>query len=152
MTLLTPNKLLSPKMKTALGCVSKKPAMRQGKMIMIRDMPLCNHDLYHLEVAQLGRIWIGKHLVSGVHGINSPMLHDSPIVAEYDGILDEVRVAFHEFMLRTSIYNTFKLLAWMLWLLLYGVNPIAVFWQHYVSLKDFTIENSQNKMSINNLD
>lgn len=152
MMLLTPNKLpVSWKIKTALGCVSKKLVMSQGKTIMIGDTPLCNHDLYHLEVAQLKRIQIGKHLVSGVHGINSPVLHQSPIEAEYDGILDEVRVAFHEFMLRTSIYNSFKLLAWMFWLLFRGINPIMVFWRHYISLKHFFIKSSHNRINIDDL-
>lgn len=151
MSLLTPNKLFPQRIKTALGCISKKPVIHQGQTIMIRDEPLCNHDLYHLEVAQLERIQIGKHLVSGVHGIDSPIMHDSPIIAEYDGILDEVRVAFHEFMLRTSIYSTFKLIAWMFWLLFRGISPIGVFWQHYVSLKNFVIENTRNQININNL-
>ena len=144
MSLLTPNKLFPQRIKNALGCISKKPVIYQGEMIMIRNKPLCNHDLYHLEVAQLERIQIGKHLVSGVHGINAPILHDSPIIVEYDGILDEVRVAFHEFMLRTSIYNTFKLISWMFWLLFHGINPTKIFWQHYVSLKKFAIENNAN--------
>ena len=103
--LCTPQKLPIPwNVKTALGCISKKTVIRKGKIVKVRDTPLCYHDLYHLQVATLDRIRIGKHQVSGINGINSPVLHEFPIVEEYDGILDEVRVAFHEFITKTSFY------------------------------------------------
>ena len=88
-------------------------------------------------MAKLERIQIGKHQVSGIHGINSNILHDSPIVEEYDGIFDEIRVAFHEFIVITSIYNTFKAIAWVIWLILRGINPAAVIWRHYKSIKAY---------------
>ena len=134
--LLRPNQLpISWKLKTALGCISKKPVINQGKTVKIKDVPLCHHDLYHLEVSQLKRIQIGKYQVSGIHGINSPVLHDTPIAEEYDGILDEVRVAFHEFLVSTSMYNTVKVLAWTGWLIFNRMNPVAIMWRHYDSLK-----------------
>ncbi|MBE9047176.1 hypothetical protein IQ255_22715 [Pleurocapsales cyanobacterium LEGE 10410] len=140
--LFTPNKLPIPwKLKIALGCISKEPVMYQGRLVMVRNTPLCYHDLHHLEVAKLERIRIGKHLVSGIHGINAPELHEFPIVAEYDGILDEVRVAFHEFLVKTSVYNTFKAFLWINWLLFKGINPIAVMWRHHKSLQRF-LDNS----------
>ena len=133
---LTPSKLPIPwKLKIALGCISKKLITNENEIVEVRGMPLCQHDLYHLEVAQLERIQIGKHFVSGIHGINAPILHESPIVEEYDGILDEVRVAFHEFIIKTSIYNTVKVMLWMCWLMFCGINPVAVFLRHYISLK-----------------
>ena len=136
--LLTPNRLPIPwKFKTLLGCISKEPVVCRGKLLKVKNTPLCHHDFYHLEVAKLERIRIGKHLVSGIHGINAPELHKFPIVEEYDGILDEVRVAFHEFLLKTSVYNTVKAFFWIGWLLFQGINPIAVIWRHYNSLKSF---------------
>ena len=136
--LLTPNKLLrSWKLKTALGCISKKLVFDEDRVVTIGEIPLCQHDLYHLEVAQLERIQIGKYLVSGIHGINSSIFHELPIIEEYDGIFDEVRVAFHELMVKTSVYNTVKAIAWMGWLIFCGINPVAVIYRHYVSLKRF---------------
>ena len=135
MLLLTPDKLpISEKLKIALGCISTKLVTNRNEIVKVRSLPLCQHDLYHLEVAQLERIQIGKYLVSGIHGINSPILHETPIIEEYDGILDEVRVAFHEFIVKTSIYNTVKIIVWMGWLILCRINPVAVFIRHYISL------------------
>ena len=149
----TPNKLpISWKVKTLLGCISKKTATHQGKIVKIRDITLCHHDLYHLEVAQLERIRIGKYLVSGIHGINSSVFHELSIVVEYDGILDEVRVAFHEFIMKTSFYNTLKAIAWMGWLAINGINPIVVVWQHYMSLKRFSIKDLQYNINKDSLD
>lgn len=148
----TPNKLLTSwKLKTALGCISKKSVLNEDRVVLIREIPLCQHDLYHLEVAQLERIKIGKYLVSGIHGINSPIFHELPIIEEYDGVLDEVRVAFHEFMVKTSVYNTGKAIAWMGWLLFCGINPVAVIYRHYVSLKRFLDVNSSINLILNNL-
>ena len=48
MTLLTPNKLLPWKIKTALGFISKKPVMRRGEVIKIADSPLCDRDLFQI--------------------------------------------------------------------------------------------------------
>lgn len=104
-------------------------------MIKVRDCWLEYHDLYHLEVACLERIQIGKHKVSGIHGLNIPLFHDSPIVAEYGGLLDEVRVAFHEWLTRPSIFNTIKAISWMVWLVLRGINPIAVLIRHIKVMK-----------------
>ena len=150
--LFTPNKLLrSWKLKTALGCISKKLVVKEDRVVLIRQMPLCQHDLYHLEVAQLERIKIGKYLVSGIHGINSPIFHELPIIEEYEGILDEVRVAFHEFMVKTSVYNTVKAIAWMGWLIFCGINPVAVIYRHHVSLKRFLDVNSSINIILNDL-
>ena len=118
-----------------LGCVSSEPVKLGNYMIKVRDCPLEYHDLYHLEVACLERILIGEHKVSGIHGLNLPMFHDSPIVVEYGGLLDEVRVAFHEWLTRPSIFNTIKAISWMVWLVSRGINPIAVLIRHIKVLK-----------------
>ena len=134
----SPNRWCIPwSLKTALGCISKKVVTDNGEIVTIRGIPLDYHDFYHLEVARLARIKIGKHQVSGIHGINSPVLHESHIIEEYDGIFDEVRVAFHEFMMRTSVYNTFKATAWFGWLIFKGINPVAVIYRHYKTLKTY---------------
>ena len=118
-----------------LGCVSSEPVKLGNYIIKVRDCPLEYHDLYHLEVACLERILIGEHKVSGIHGLNLPMFHDSPIVVEYGGLLDEVRVAFHEWLTRPSIFNTIKAISWMVWLVSQGINPIAVLIRHIKVLK-----------------
>lgn len=149
--LFTPNKLLiSWKLKTALGCISKKLVFNEDGVVLIREIPLTQHDLYHLEVAQLERIQIGKYLVSGIHGIDSPIFHELPIIEEYDGIFDEVRVAFHEWMVKTSVYNTVKAIVWIVWLLFCGINPAAVIYRHHVSLKRFLEVNFLNSINYDN--
>lgn len=118
-----------------LGCISSERVRIGNYMIKVRGHWLDYHDLYHLEVACLARIQIGKDKVSGIHGLNVPMFHDSPIVEEYSGLLDEVRVAFHEWLTRPSIFNTLKAISWMVWLVLQGINPIAVLIRHLKVLK-----------------
>ena len=115
-------------------------------MIKVRGCWLEYHDLYHLEVACLERIQIGKYMVSGIHGLNIPMFHESPIVEEYGGLLDEVRVAFHEWLTRPSIFNTIKAISWMGWLVSRGINPIAVLIRHIKVLKgrEYTLLLAQN--------
>ena len=102
-----------------------------------RNKELIYHDLYHLEIAKLERIQIGKHQVSGIHGINIRLFHDSPITAEYNGILDEIRVAYHECLTRPSLFRILKLASWMVWLMTQGINSFAVLIRHQRSLKTF---------------
>ncbi|MFM2061553.1 MAG: hypothetical protein RLZZ507_1223 [Cyanobacteriota bacterium] len=116
--------------KKMLGCISKDRVKIGDNFIQIHDDWLCYHDLYHLEVSCLPRIKMGKHQVSGIHGINSPMFHDKYIIKEYDPLLDEARVAFHEWLTRTSFFNTLKLIAWSIWLIAQGINPIGVLFRH----------------------
>lgn len=116
--------------KKLLGCISKDPVNFGDSQIYLYDDWLCYHDLYHLEVSCLERIQMGKYQVSGIHGINSPVFHDSPIVEEYDALLDEARVAFHEWLTRTSFFNTLKLIGWFFWLIAQGINPIQVLISH----------------------
>ncbi|MBW4668525.1 MAG: hypothetical protein KME60_14130 [Cyanomargarita calcarea GSE-NOS-MK-12-04C] len=96
------------------------------KYLKIRGYFITYHDLHHLEASCLDRVQIGRHMVSGIHGINSDMFHDSPIVEEYDGILDEIRVVFHQWISRPSLFTTLKGIFWMFWIILYGLNSIAI--------------------------
>lgn len=104
--------------------------------IKIRGYFITHHNLHHLEASYLDRVQIGRHMVSGIHGINSDMFHDSPIVEEYDGLLDEVRVVFHEWTSRPSVFSTSKGIFWMFWLVLFRINSIAVLFQHIRVIKD----------------
>ncbi|MBF2067345.1 MAG: hypothetical protein IGS39_23445 [Calothrix sp. C42_A2020_038] len=104
--------------------------------IKIRGYLITYHDLHHLEASYLDRVLIGRHMVSGIHGIDSDMFHDSPIVEEYDGLLDEVRVVFHEWVSRPSLFTTIKGLFWMFWLTLFGINSIAVLFRHMKVMKN----------------
>jgi hypothetical protein len=131
-TLIPPSEIeIGFSLKRALGWNSKDPVKVADRVVMVRDNIISYHDLYHLEVSCLPRILMGKHQVSGIHGINSPILHDHPIVEEYNSLLDEARISFHEFLTRTSIFTIFKLVGWMLWLIFQGINPASVFIRHF---------------------
>jgi hypothetical protein len=134
--LIPPSKVLKRiPIREALGCISKKIVKEGDKPVEVRGFLLCYHDLYHLEISCMERIQIGRYKVSGIHGINSPMFHDCPIVVEYNGLLDEARVAFHEWLTRRSTFNTIKVLCWMGWLTSQGINPIAVLNRHIRVIK-----------------
>ena len=111
-----------------------KVITQEGSIATVRGYPLRNHDLYHIEISQLERIKIGKHFVSGIHGINAPIFHNVPIVEEYESFLDEARVAFHEWLTRTSLINTLKAFLWTIWLIFNGINSFAVICRHYKTL------------------
>lgn len=113
-----------------LGSRSVEPVKVGLFFVKIRGYLLSYHDLYHLEVSCLERILMGKHMVSGIHGINSLVLHKDVIVEEYDALLDEARVALHEWLTHTSIFNTIKAIFWILWLITKRINPIAVIIRH----------------------
>lgn len=110
------------------------PAIINNSPVIVRGHHVCNHDLYHLEISHLERIKIGKHMVSGIHGINSHIFHDAPINEEYESFLDEARVAFHEWLTRTSLINSFKAFLWTIWLIFNGINAFAVIYRHYKTL------------------
>ena len=120
--------------KKILGYTARDQAIINDLPVSTRSYSLCNHDLYHIEVSKLKRIQIGKHMVSGIHGINAPIFHDLPINEEYESFLDEARVAFHEWLTRTSLINTIKAFIWTIWLALNGINSLAVVYRHYKTL------------------
>ena len=121
--------------KNPVGYVARDPAMINNCPIIVRGYHICTHDLYHLEVSRLERIQMGKHMVSGIHGINCPIFHDSPITEEYDSFLDEARVAFHEWLTRTSLVNTFKAFLWINWLIFNGLNSFRILYRHYKTIR-----------------
>lgn len=123
-----------------LGCTSKEPVKVGYFFVKVRGYLLDYHDLYHLEVSFLERIQIGKDMVSGIHGINSPVLHEFPITEEYNGIFDEVRVAMHECLTRPSIFSLFKAIFWFFWLITQGINPITVIVRHIKSMQCYQPE------------
>lgn len=136
---------MSRNLKETLGRNCGEPVRIAGYPLKIRGEFLTYHNLYHLEMSRLERILIGKDLVSGIHGFNSHMFHDNPIEIEYDGVLDEARLAVHEWMTRPSFYNTFKVINWSIWLICQGINPIAVIFRHGRSLWRFK-QNSQQSL------
>jgi hypothetical protein len=117
-----------------LGSVSLEPARVGSLFIRWQDEWVSQHDLYHFEISWLPRIQMGHAQVSGIHGFCSPMFHPQPIVPEYEGSLDEGRVAIHEWLTRPSFYNTAKLGLWIIWFLSNGINPVAVMIRHINSL------------------
>ncbi len=123
------------KLKQELGSISLIPIKIGKRGVKVRNVWIHYHDLYHLEVAQLDRIQMGNHWVSGVNGINGRVFHDAPIVEEYDSFLDEARIAIHESLTRPSAFSQLKLLCWIGLLLIQGINPLAVIMRHIQSLK-----------------
>ena len=119
-----------------MGSISLIHIKIAGKNIKVRDFDIQYHDLYHLEVAQLERIRMGKYLVSGIHGINTAVFHRYEIIEEYDGFFDEARIAIHEVLTRTTPFSILKALCWMIWLMLQGINPLDVLVRHITSMKN----------------
>ncbi|KAM3096668.1 hypothetical protein ACKFKG_10465 [Phormidesmis sp. 146-35] len=120
-----------------LGCVSSEEVKLVDRPLMLRGEALSYHNLYHFEVSCLDRIVISNQRVSGIHGFYASMFCDAPIEAEYAGVLDEARVAVHEWLTRPAFYNTLKLINWSIWLVWHGINPIAVILRHAESLGRF---------------
>lgn len=133
--------------KKVIGYTARDRVIRNNLIVMVRGYPLCNHDLYHLEISQLERIKIGKYMVSGIHGINSPVFHNSPITEEYDSFLDEARVAFHEWLTRTSLINTLKAFLWINWLIFNRINAFAVIVRHYKTLSQSKIHKKDKNIA-----
>lgn len=135
------NTFRRPKMSSALrrrmGRNCADPVKIAGYPLKLRGEFVSYHNLYHFEISQLERILIGKAMVSGIHGFYSHMFHDSPIEGEYEGVLDEARLAVHEWMTRPSFYNTLKLINWIFWFISRGINPFAVIFRHARSLWRF---------------
>ncbi|RAM53138.1 MAG: hypothetical protein C6Y22_02240 [Hapalosiphonaceae cyanobacterium JJU2] len=122
-------------LKKSLGYISLIPITIAGENIKVRGIGIDYHDLYHLEVAQLDRIQMGKNWVSGIHGINAGVFHDFPIVEEYNAYLDEARIAIHEGLTRPTAFSVLKTFCWLILLSLHGINSLAVFIRHFQSLK-----------------
>ncbi|NMF65350.1 hypothetical protein [Brasilonema octagenarum] len=120
--------------KKTLGSISLVPIKIANEPLKVRGVCINYHDLYHLEVAQLQRIQMGKNWVSGIDGINITVFHDSPIVEEYEGFLDEARIAIHEGLTRPTAFSQLKALCWMILLILKGINPLAVLIRHIKSM------------------
>jgi hypothetical protein len=123
------------KLKKQYGCISLIPITIRNEHIRIRNVCIHYHDLCHFEVAQLERIQMGKYMVSGIHGLKAKVFHDLPNIQEYDGFLDEARIAIHEWLTRPTIFSCIKVLCWMGLLILYGINPLSVTIRHIRSIE-----------------
>ena len=134
---------MSRTLRELMGRDCGRPVRIAGYPLKLRGEFLTYHNLYHFEMSRLERILIGKDMVSGIHGFYSQMFHDTPIEIEYDGVLDEARLAVHEWMTRTSFYNTFKLVNWSIWFVSQGINPFAVIFRHAKSLWRFKKTSNQ---------
>ncbi|MGD1921617.1 MAG: hypothetical protein ACFCAD_23625 [Pleurocapsa sp.] len=135
--------------KRLLGCLSYDIVIRDDEPLQIEDYVYNYHNLFHYEISNLDRINMGKDRVSGIHGFYSPMFHDRNFEPEYNGMLDEARVAIHEWITRTSIFSTFKALNRIIWIASIRVNPMLVIVDHTKSIKEyngdklFDLENNQ---------
>ena len=131
---------LSHAWKKKLGCISTTPVVIAGRPVIIKGEWIHHHNLYHHEIGYLDRILMGTDWVSGIHGFYSSMYHDVEIQAEYNGFLDEARVAVHESLICPSIYTFIKLLWWSLWFIRQSMNPIAIVYRHWKSLQSYDVE------------
>jgi len=122
-------------LKKTLGCISLIPIKIGNEHIQVKGVCIHYHDLYHFEVAQLERIQMGKHMVSGVDGLKVSLFHNSLKPQEYDGFLDEARIAIHEVLTRPTAFSNIKAFCWMTLLALQGINPLAVLIRHIKSMK-----------------
>jgi hypothetical protein len=130
-------------LKRCLGYWSTSPVYVDGQALKLNGHVFEHHDLLHYEVSLLSPILLGSAMVSGIHGICLPFFPNRPPVSEYDGLLDELRVALHEWLTMPSIYNTFKLFNWFIWMLQNSINPFAALWRHYLSLRQFGLNTRQ---------
>lgn len=87
------------------GYISTLPVKIAGDLLIFDGRVFEHHDLLHYEISLLDRITIGEDWVSGIHGICLPIFPDGPTVPEYDGLLDEARVAMHEWLTQPTLYQ-----------------------------------------------
>ena len=120
------------------GYISTLPVKIAGDLLIFDGHVFEHHDLLHYEISLLDRITIGEDWVSGIHGICLPIFPDGPTVPEYDGLLDEGRVAMHEWLTQPTLYNTCKLLNWFIWFPQQRVNPFAVLYRHFLSIQRYS--------------
>jgi hypothetical protein len=120
------------------GYTSTFPVQLSGEYLILNGYLFTYHDLLHYEISLLDRIEIGTDYVSGIHGICLPIFPGGPTVSEYDGLLDEARVAMHEWLTQRTIYNSFKLCNWFVWLIRQRINPFAVLYRQYLSIQCYS--------------
>ena len=87
------------------GYISTLPVKIAGDLLIFDGRVFEHHDLLHYEISLLDRITIGEDWVSGIHGICLPIFPDGPTVPEYGGLLDEARVAMHEWLTQPTLYQ-----------------------------------------------
>ena len=93
------------------------------------------HDGCHMELAQLPRIQILGENVSGIHGICIPEFGRENEIAEYDGNLDERRLALYQAMKTPAMWSIAKAVYACGALTLRGSNPLLVAIAQYKSMK-----------------
>lgn len=99
---------------------------------------LALHDRLHLLIAQMAPIEIGGHWVDGISGLNIDFFNHPPnFIPQYDGVLDELRVAIHELIVIPSWISVVRYLEWCRIMLVSGINPVWVTYQHYWSYKNW---------------
>lgn len=128
---------LSFELKRFFGFLSSVPLEIDSYPLQLRGHKLDHHDFLHYEVSLLEPIQIGSDVVTGIHGICLWFLVDADIKPAYDGLLDEARVGIHEWATRPTIYNSFKLMNWIIWFICQGINPFAVITRHLRTLRTF---------------
>jgi hypothetical protein len=101
------------------------------------------HDRLHLLVARMDPIEIGGYWVDGISGLNIDYFNHPPnFVPQYDGILDELRVAIHELIVIPSWISIFRYLEWVRYMLVSGINPVRTTYQHYRAYKKWLNEDN----------
>ncbi len=107
------------------------------KYVEYEGRQMWHHDVVHIEVSKLVPIDIDGHQVDGISGINIPEFHgEDHFVPMYDGMLDEARVGFHQWMSYPhKPYSWVILVNYVVYLASKGINPIVVILRHAQTLK-----------------
>ncbi len=91
---------------------------------------LSHHDRCHLEVAALPALPMGKDMITGIAGVCIPEFSNAHCTPQYDGLLDECRVAIHQALAYPSACGYVRLCSWCFWMVSRGINPISATLAH----------------------
>ena len=96
---------------------------------------LSHHDICHLQISKTNSVLICGAWVTGISGVCIPEFGTQDDIPEYDGLLDECRVALYQLFKYPSVCGVVRGIYWCLWLTMKGENPIRVLTDQYESMK-----------------
>ena len=99
------------------------------------DKWLSHHDISHMEISKTNPVLICGAWVTGIGGVCIPEFNTQGNQPQYDGLLDECRVAFYQVLKYPSVCGVVRGIYWSLWLMKKRENPIRVLIDQYKSMK-----------------
>lgn len=87
-----------------------------------------------MELSKLNSITICGHQVTGIRGVCIPEFGTEDNVPQYDGLLDECRVAFYQLLKYPSLCGIVRAGYWIGWLMKKGENPLRVLYHQWKSM------------------